>query len=496
MTAILFAIWGLAAAAADPAPAAATGDAAREARALLRRGEARAAVDRLKAARRADPADREIAILLGAAYLADGNPSWAVRVLDARVTAAPEDCEARAWLARAWLGLGSAEAAARALGEGCADGPWRARFQALAGIAAWAARRDDLARELLAAARQSPEAWPEDRRAIFAFREVLDPERPPPVAWRADAESGWTSDARVGSPVTLEAVDEPASPRLAVAGWMEARGTGRVAPMVELWPRATLFTAEQARRYGGLDLQGRAGARLGPALVALRGGEFLNLEPAAPRPWHQSLRLEGEWEPAPGWLAFAGGGRRLVVEAARSRWELDGGAGWQGAVGPATLLVAGSARLRRANNPEWDDGGGTLTATLRLRRGGWQLWPALAASLDRYPGWTPEPRTDAVLRPGLTAWAPPLGATRAGLALTWTREWSGDPLYDLSVVEVDLRLRSTGVADPGLPRRTRLPEVLPLDWGIRRDPLASGDERVQDLVRQEEQVQGGCGCGG
>ena len=132
---------------------------------LLEAGHAAGAVDALKESLKTWPGDPGLRRLLGIAYLKAGNGIWALRTLESLVAERPDDCEVRAWLARAHLERASLEGLDAALdAPGCGDaGPVSTRLDLVR--AQSEALRQRSALDALRSARQRPSAWPEDRPA-------------------------------------------------------------------------------------------------------------------------------------------------------------------------------------------------------------------------------------------------------------------------------------------------------------------------------------------
>ena len=96
---------------------------------LLDRGEARAAVERLKRVTRLFPENRQLRFLLARAYLLEDNLFWAERTVRRAIEQWPEDPEFRAWLAAIHLRQGDPELARHDLDPELetAAGPQQAR---------------------------------------------------------------------------------------------------------------------------------------------------------------------------------------------------------------------------------------------------------------------------------------------------------------------------------------------------------------------------------
>lgn len=486
----------------------------RKAQDLIASGDAPAAVALLKEGVARFPAEGDLAVLLGAAYLESGNVFWAIRTLLRRVTEVPEDCAARAWLAWAYFVQASlSDAAEVAHGKGC-EGPEGARLALVRALVEGARGDRDAAETAMWEARGASAAWPADRSAWAAVVRRALPDHVFDLEWRLEVAGGYTSNALLGSPT------DPVSGSVREGGSalgqtdLQARFTPwvhrRLRPWVEFQFKGVGFLSDDVRGLSWLNLTGRGGLLVGASyprfLVAWRP-EWLLLGQgdrygSGPVWYYSAHRGEVEVEVAPWLLVFAGAGWRTFREWARSRFEADLGLGGSVGLWPrVALLWAATARVYRARNPAWNlwGGGGLAAVQGRLP---WDLLARVqwSASVDAYPdsagydAWrSPErSRRDVLLKPGLSFWSPAWSGFRVGLQYDFSWRHSTLPEYGFSDHRVLLKASWRGEAEVLRPPAARESPVLDLPWGSEEGGLWM--DRIQDLLRQDEQVQRSSSC--
>lgn len=485
-----------------------------EGRSLLSRGEAARAVEVLKAGVAALPGDGDLQIALGAAYLAAGNAFWAIRTLSQRLAAAPGDCAARAWLAWAYLGQAGLDQAWDAAADPGCTGPDAGRLALVRAIIAGARGDRNAAADALREARSARTVWPRDRAALTAVTRQALPDGLPELSWRLEVAGGYTSNALLGSPtdpasgVALDgrSVIGQADLWLRFAPWVHAW----VRPLVEVQAKGTGFLADEVRGLSWMDVSGRLGISFGKvlprALLAWRPDWLLLAQgdryDSGPVLYFTAHRGEVEVEVAPWLVVFAGGGRRTFREAARTRWEADLGLGGRTALArPVMLIWAATGRTYRARQAAWNLWGGSalLAVQGRLPRG-FLAKAGLSVAVDDYPdsrGYDPwgapdRARIDVLLKPGISAWSPSWSGVRVGVQYDFSWRDSTLRAYDFSDHRVTVRLAWSGDREVMGPRADGGRSVADLPWGTGGD--GSGLDRVQDLLRQDEQVQRSSSC--
>lgn len=499
----------------DPAgPACADARCAADAvRALLAEGRAREAVDAAKRFAAVFPEDASLPTLLGAAYLAAENPMWAIRTLSARLAAAPEDCEARTWLARAFLDTGATDQAAEALdgGDCPADAPVAVRRAMLHAVAA----PDDAPRHLLAA-RRGRSAWDAERAALPGLTRRLDPDATPDLAWRLEGTAGWSSNPRMGSPT--DAAGTGTRGGSAMAGldlWVRAApDLGAVArPVAEAQARLSWLFAGDVEDLSYLQLAGRLGVQfrsLLPRVTLSYRPDWLLLPMGFrndPDPVSFSVGHRGEVEVETGrWVTvFAGAGRRIFRELPRTRTEVDLGLGGRVPLGRVgNLIWAGAGRAYRARHAAYHLWGGSLALSAQFRiPKGFLARLGTAFSVDWYPDSAGRPgndlfgsadaRRDLFFKVGAAFFSPDLRGVRLGVGYDFSDRESTASRYAFDDHRVLVRVAWSG--DAGLTGPAAAPggPAAPMPWEAG-DGARGLEERVQDLLRQDEQVQRSSSC--
>lgn len=493
------------------------------ARASLAADEPGAAVTALKQGLDAFPGSRDIQVLLGVAYQHAGNGFWAIRVLSDRVATHPGDCGARAWLAWVYLEQAALDMAAEALDhDECASGlgPESARFLAvrarlsLSGSDPVSAARD------VKAAKALDQAWPGDREALRNLPSRIHPNRLPELTIRAETRYGYTTNALMGSAVDL-AGDQKASDLFREDIWLRyVPDTGfLVQPVMEFQTRIVRYLQEDARELSTMDLTGRIGLVVGgpevPRVTLTYRPDFLLLDRSdiygsGPVWYFGAHRGDIEVEATSWLLVMAGAGRRTFREAARTRTEVDLGVG--GGIpmkGPVSLLWGLTGRVHRAKRAAYHVYGGTLLARAGFRlpldfviRTGLNFsvdyFPE-SMDYDRFDTGGDRNRRDLFVKAIFEAWSPPLfpayrGTTlKLGLSYEFADRESTAANYDYMDHRVLLRLSLSFSGDVDLPGIAPATSVAPLPW----EGGGSGgafDDRIQDLLRQDEEVMRSSSC--
>jgi hypothetical protein len=504
----------LAGEAADPCAAACGADSAclaAQVACSFGRGEARAAVDRCKAARDMRPDDPDLGLLLAWAYLESGNRVWASRTLLAEVEAHPEDPRARAWAAWVVLEDGDLARARLLLDEAPAlpPGPDAGRVALL--------------RASLARLADQPEA------ALGAVDEAfvaphLFQDRGEPISLRLEASGGGTTNAIESAPQDVGSgeagVRNPIAPVAALDGVLryEPWTSPRLRPLAETRLKGFSPLTDEAEGYGYLSGGVRLGGEAGPAegrrtrlfysgeLMGLRGdrdqGEIDAGLPAVEGGLlMEAHRGELEVDLSPQVQLFAGAGRRVYRDLVRTRWELDGG----GAVvlplsGGWNLTGIAAGRYQRARHPGWDSWGLTGLARLRVPLPAegmvllrtmvlWDDWPRFGEYEPAVQG-----RHDLSMKAEIGPWTRDLGGWRFGLTYAIAHRASTLEDYDYTEHRALIEARWQRAWNPRLPKvAARDGFDLPLDWGLD----SGGDQgldRVQDLLRQEDSARRGSSC--
>ncbi|TNF37758.1 MAG: hypothetical protein EP329_02325 [Deltaproteobacteria bacterium] len=467
-----------------------------------------------RAAQKAWPDSGPLAVLVAAAYLKVDNPVWALRTLLYRVIDAPEDCGATVWLAWVKLRLGRADEATAVLADDLCIGRDATGTRALLVRAAAAHKSGavDAATAALDEARRQPLIDASDVTALDALSRAVEPNRLRAVAWRFEPAAGYATNPLLGAPNDPEvARATDGSGFLQLDAWMRfAPDLGStVRPFVEAQPRVVRYLGAAAEELSTVTLSGRAGVLVGRGFPRVTLGwrpDYVLIELGdtyAPGPlWYYGAhRAELELEVSPRLLLLAGGGRRDFRELGRSRWEVDLGAGGGlQLVRPVALVWAVTGRSHTAQDEAYDLLGATALFSLDVRLPA-SLWARAngGLGLDWYArsagafGIADE-RRDVAVRAGAQLGVTVASAMRVGLG--WEMTWRDSTVPDYVATDHRLVLRVSWAREADVAGPTPVDEALaaPLGWGFDAADGAAG-ERVQDLLRRDEQVRPGCGCG-
>jgi hypothetical protein len=487
-----------------------------EAKRLEQSGKPDAAIERLKSARKQDPADEPLVLALASTYLADHNPFWALNVLSEHVAAHPPACQARAWAA--WVQIAQAnldEAQAWLETDACSDPPeLKARFLVLRALIAHHRQRPLEAANLTARARDVGQLYAEDQELADHLSARYEPGRLPWVSFSLEMAGGFTSNGLAGVPMDARSRAD-ADSMLASFG-AHARAVapngGPVRPVLELEARAQQLMRDTVRDYSYRQLTLRPGLLLGRALprlelryaaevVQLQGGDRYESGPV----WYsEAHRGEYELEVTDDLSVFGGAGFRWVRDRARTRFELDEGAVWGRALGARTSLILGaSARWYSARVSAYTELGATALAQVDVRLlGGLGLRVNTSLSGDAYPaseGYfssaAGRERREMLLRASGGLWWPGASPLRGGIEYAYTRRDS--TAADYSYIDHRALLRIQWVADSDglgasvVPREGRVTLETGLRGGAGRGPSGTS---VRELLRQDEAAQRSSSC--
>ena len=518
-------------------------------RCLLAAGHARAARDLLKAAADRSPGHTRLGLLLARAYWAMGNQVWARRVLLQLATRRPDDCQVRAWLI--WLHLQLAEldeAQVRLGADGCPDpGPERTRWALLQAALERLRQSPEAAATSMEKALGQDEIFPEDRHLLEEMKRYAMPLRPAPVTLRLDVGAGYASNGMGANPsdpranLPASTTESPAFTLDALARF-EPTWHSFVNPRLELGLRGLLLTRQDPVDMGGysyLNLSARPGISLGNVRVYYHGQLFLlgggdpvskgavQVGPSSdgPRWFYESHRGEVELDPVSWMTLFAGAGRTIFREAIRSRTEVDGGLGIHGKAWRLHLLGGVSMRGHWGGDSEvlvtlpsgttrqvlispYDLYGGTLLLSATLPLPYLSVRARVVAAFDTYlrsegyfdmvdlfPDDDPiTGREDVLIKGGLEVWSRAWLGLRAGATYEATHRYSTKAAYTYTDHRVLGRVRFTFSFDPFGPSTMsggQGHEPLPYS-AQNRDVL--DDQRIQDMLRQEDSARRGSSC--
>ncbi len=486
---------------------------------LIANGQTRDAIKRLKTMVRRHPEQGGFARLLARAYMADNNPFWAQRTLQAAIAGNAADCESLAWLAWLHVGQGDLDLARQLIHQpGCKErSADRSRWLLLEAFMEHAEHKPGAA-DLVLRVSDEETFYPEDRQMWLFLRQAEDPGWIEPVSLRLETSFGVTSNSKAGSPTDPGTEGSySALGRLDLFGrfvWPASRG---FRPSLEAGLKGHGLVAEEARSLSYLEMSARPGVILGAGFPRVLVGyklEYLvlNQDLEIQRRFYEGHR--GEMEVEFGALtAFAGAGRRFFHENGRTRWELDGGLGGSFSfLRRVHLLAALSLRYYEAIGDPYDLVGTTAVAVGRVNLGaGFYARLGATVGLDYYlhsggergkvAYGSDRERFDVLTKLSAGAWSPPWQGLRFGLfyEFSW-RESSVDSDnstddYDYKEHRLLAKVRFTFDLNPWAPDTVEPEGHLALDWGIGgRAGTGMDEERIQDLLRQDEAARRGSSC--
>ncbi|HPW56077.1 MAG TPA: hypothetical protein PLP31_10120 [Thermoanaerobaculaceae bacterium] len=489
----------------------------RLAAAALARGDVRPAVERLRAAVARHPSDPVLPFWLARAYLLDNNLFWAEKSLREALGRRGESSETRLWLACVHLRQGDPELALEeltAVGEP-PPGPLLTRKTLLDAYRSHLAGDEVAARTALATLDRHVRLFAEDRPVRAWLRHRLEPWWLEPASGEIELGLGHTSNALAGAPTDVGAVGTASAlGELTLRSRLTPPGDWRVQPVLDLEVIGHGLQQHAYRELSSLQGAARLGASVASGshrlLVGVRA-ERLWLD-QSPSRYAEAVRGELEIEWSSGWVGRLGGGHRDYRDGRRTRQEWDAALGRPVRLGSRlTGVVGGTARFADASAPVYDLRGLSFAAAARLPLGhGFSTRIAATVSWDDYPHsggrdgmfvfGTAERRRDLLGKVSVGLWLPPWRGLRTGLDWQLARRDStadDRPGFDFDYREsrVRLLLRWTFAADPWAPKTVpTADDHVPLPWGLGAEE-GGEDERIIDLLRQDEELRRGSTCG-
>jgi hypothetical protein len=484
---------------------------------LIAAGRAREAVDRLKAVVKEHPEVPLFARLLARAYLADNNPFWAERTLQEALSRDPNDCMTRSWLAWVGISTGDLDLAREILAEtGCpTTKAEHARWLLLSAFMAHAENDAATATESVGRVPDVGQIFPEDQALWLFLRGARQPAWIEPFSTRFELSTGYTSNARAGSP-TDPGTSGPSSGLARMDLFARAAfppPLQPVRPILEGGLKGHGISASEARDLSYLDLSIRPAIMIGadfPRLLLGYKADLLLLNEEDKRNFYEGHRGEAEVETGVSTF-FVGGGYRRFAESGRTRWEIDGGLGR-----PVRLpfrvggLAAVSLRYYDAVGDAYDLVGGTaLVAVRRALPAGCYARLMTSVGVDDYPSsggtrgfeayGTTDKRFDVLTKVATEMWSASWHGLRAGLGyeFAWRVSTADQPYNDYEYNEhrVLLKTRWSFDLNPWTPEVVIEENHVPLDYGLSTNGGASlENERIQDLLRQDEAARRGSSC--
>ena len=489
-------------------------DTAQTARDLLEANKTREAIDLLKEGLKHDPDSTQLAHLLSNAYLADGNQYWAIRVLHQHFQKT-NNCESLSRIV--WIHIENKEldrAEELLISEqsrcGSKAGLAAARWKLLHSLVDYYKDRPGSARDLLDAARKEKKHFEEDARLLRFLTNKLDPGRIDPFSIRIEMGVGLNTNA------VMTSIIDDQNQGTQSESWLylnehEVRFVPPVhrlfRPAFEYRGKAKIFFESDARDYSFYEINGRAGFILGDAPpragfyyanqdLLLTGGDKYD---EGARWFLEAHRAELEFEVRNWLLIYGGGGRRFFRERARTRDEYDLGAAVRFSL-PENLnlstIIAG--RYYNADIDAYDLlGESTLVALYYYYFSDGYFRIAGSVSMDDYFGSVDYfengiSRRDTVLKAMPSFWSPSKNGFSLGLTYDYTNRKSNVKVYEYEAHEFLLKLRWKWLVDPWSGKPVYLKNHVPLLYNL--GAFGGHEERMQDLLRQEDLSQKGSSC--
>lgn len=481
---------------------------------LIARKRAPEAIELLKKEIKRNPQSKPLRLLLAEGYLADENEYWAVRTLRTVQAMDPADCEPALTIAWITFKQGNPDAAETLLKEAnCAQKSASDARKSLL-LAKIAAFRDDdrATKQALAGAVRARRMYRDDIPALYSMVKTHDPGYIDPLVLGADWMLGWTSNAMAGSPTDPAASEEVRSLYTELNAKIRFTApTGRwIRPFAEGDARIKGFVDEEAQEESTVRLNARPGVLIGndsPRLKIAYGFDALSLlggdRYKSSAIWfYNAHRIELEVQLPANLLFFGGGGRRTFREMGRSRTEMDGGIGAHISALPSVLNFLGAFTFRayNAENNAYDLRGLTalLSSELKIKKR-WSARLGLLASVDNYPlskGYFDSDapnrkRKDTLLKVSLSGYTPVFFGLKAGLTYEFSKKWSTAEPYEYKDHRIMLKLSYSFSTNPFFPKKEKNKAHVLL-FNEKRDSAV--EERVQDLIRQEEAAQRSSSC--
>lgn len=490
---------------------------------LLAQGRGSEALRRLKALTRRYPRRAAFRRLLAQAYLKQQNPFWAQRTLDALITRDANDCDSRALLAWVHTGEGDLDLARTLLAEGKTRCPKttadRARWALLRAYLSLARKDLVAARRELVRATDAGRVYPEDLELWRVLHTRTQARRMVPLRLRGEVGLGYASNAGAGLPTTETRGEAAAAVLLLdVYAQLVYPTDHALRPTLELSTKGQLLAdfgdevkGRDVSDASYLELTARPGlfylSSYGKWLAAYRYDLLLlnsgDRYHAGAQAFYEAHRGELELELARGITLFSGFGRRFFRQAGRSRWEIDGGGGWTAGLGPIHLLLAGTLRYYHSTASDFRLVGATALAAGRLwLPAGLYVRVGLSGGIDHYAD---AQRVDSSERGGVDVqvkvssglWSPSWRGLRIGATYQYAwRRTNVEISFPYQDHRVLLRARFALELDPWAPKVVRPHDHLAIDYGLNKRDGAprTNDERIQDLLRQDEAARRGSSC--
>ncbi|MFC1890329.1 tetratricopeptide repeat protein [Thermodesulfobacteriota bacterium] len=477
-----------------------------QARTLLAAGETREAIDLLKSALAVNPDSGSLIRLLASAYLGQGNEFWALKTLNGHAVRTG-DHETLTWIAWIHLNNGKLEETQEAFNaaEGEMSDPEACRMHLLRAMLLKVGQQNLEALEELEKARRRESMFVEDCAVMSHLEGTIDPGRIPPLSFKAALGLGWKSNVPQSSIVEESKEEASALIELENEGRLVVPTYRAFRPVLEYRLLLRYYPANDVWKLSFGEIGGRAGIILGythPRVGLYYANTNLLLARYKdcddyPQLYYETHRGEFELE-ATDWLfVFGGAGRKIFREQDRTRTEADIGMAVMKSLSDRISLTGVLAgRIHDAQIKAYDLRGTSAMIFFRIpvSKDGFTRLSG-TASFDDYHSsdssscrdFEYKRRRDLMLRWKGAYWSPAWKGLRVGLSYQYTNRDSSINSFSFEDHEVLLRIFWRGDFDPWRPEHTRSDLHVGLDYGLQR--TLAPEERIQDLIRQEDMVR-------
>ncbi len=463
------------------------------------------------------PNKPELARLLSTVYIKENNPFWAEKALQNSLDRQKNDCITRSWLTWLYLNQGYLDLAEEMLAEpGCPvldseKTRWTLLQAYLAGL------RENQNQQIKTLERMTlyHRILPEDKSFYKYLKRQSNPGWHEPLILKIKMDTGYTSNVTAQASTIkpdLEGEKSSTFMKANLYGQLIWPNNRTIRPAIDLNLKGRLLNELDSDDHGHkdnyLDVMVRPGFYVRNSLPRLFAGFrwdlfLLNIEDQYQKPptiYHESYRGEVALETALGISFFAGGGKRFFRQDGRSRWEVDGGIGFSGRTTPRwRLLSALTARHLVARDEQYNKSGGSLLFVNRLDLG-WDFSArlGLTMSYDHYPNSpTSKGGRDFFIKPSIIIWSPEYKNARIGGYYEFSRrESTAEVSFSFTEHLGGIQIAWHFSMDPWAPRSFKPANHIPLPYGSITDDRGIGteEERIQDLLRQDEASRQGSSC--
>ncbi|MBN1960096.1 MAG: hypothetical protein JW841_04055 [Deltaproteobacteria bacterium] len=479
---------------------------------LIERGNLKESITFLKTHLVIDKTNLTLKWLLARAYLLDGNDFWSLRTLKDINAQNPGDCESFLWIAFIQINQGALDDAQQtiAITQCHKLSASQTRKEILLAMIDKYNNNNSIALEHLNTAKTLPYIYTEDHQALMQLLTDIDQNYVPAFTGKLELATGWSNNANAQSLTDTTQTD------IAKASIIEQMKTWWrfvwptnyfIRPSFEIEATMQAYNEKQFQDLSYLEIGARPGILLfdkATTLLAyhfnallLRGGDNYSKGPL----WfYNTHRAELDISLPSNVSFFAGIGRRAFREIAKSRTEVDGGIGVSHRINQKLhLLGALAGRWHSANHKAYNIQGASALISNDIKLApDWHLRTGILASIDNYPHSveyfttkTTKIRRDALLKLSASGYSPTFLNSKIGLTYEYAVRNSTLSIYDYNDHRILLKFVYNLSFDPWLPKSVTPEKHIPLP---HQETSPDFDERIQDLLRQDEAMQRSSSC--